>query len=337
MDGLFLTSRHGRFGHPRNSRYAENQQVTDRYAKWKAKLGRDLLTCIQQKNAATVKACLEQQADPGVMNEVLYACIRSKVDLAAEDVKQRTPLDEALEVGQRSHLPADVIVPLLAAGKEAKEVVFELQRSLPKWRQALSTVLECCTLPVSLVQEDALQVLIESWCFTGDRGGPPSKVQELRRALFTCVAKNNVGGVTCPNTNPECKTRGRKGPSMPKFYCEYCDMFLTHSGLTGRRQHLTGRRHINNKIEFYQMLIREKGLTPPIYPPPPGMVLPMPKLPAAATPKPAATAGLPGIGLPGMLPTMPKLPGVPALPGIGLPGMPGLLPGMPKMPGVAVK
>ena len=196
--------------------YAENQQVTDRYAKWKAKLGRDLLTCIQQKNAATVKACLEQQADPGVMdlasgssalhfatkmgdlqvmNEVLYACIRSKVDLAAEDVKQRTPLDEALEVGQRSHLPADVIVPLLAAGKEAKEVVFELQRSLPKWRQALSTVLECCTLPVSLVQEDALQVLIESWCFTGDRGGPPSKVQELRRALFTCVAKNNVGGV----------------------------------------------------------------------------------------------------------------------------------------------
>ena len=105
----------------------------------------------------------------------------------------------------------------LNSRQEAKEVVFELQRSLPKWRQvwvplcsaqtwllacqnswifqrfteALSTVLECCTLPVSLVdisgdsavpswkswvqlvlgmgfyptevQEDALQVLIESW------------------------------------------------------------------------------------------------------------------------------------------------------------------------------
>merc|ERR1712066_752173 len=86
--------------------------------------------------------------------------------------------------------------------------------------------------------------------------------------------------------------------TMPKFYCEYCDLFLTHSGLNGRRQHLTGRRHINNKIEYYQMLIREKGLTPPIYPPPPGMVLPMPKLPGAG----AAPAGLP------------KLPGLPGLP-----------------------
>lgn len=108
---------------------------------------------------------------------------------------------------------------LIQQRQEAKEVVFELQRSLPKWRQAwvpvlsapqltfwhvkihgffqrfeaLSTVLECCTFPVSLVdisgdsavasffkswvqlvlggitfyptevQEDALQVLIESW------------------------------------------------------------------------------------------------------------------------------------------------------------------------------
>mmetsp|Transcript_7335 Transcript_7335/g.13301 ORF Transcript_7335/g.13301 Transcript_7335/m.13301 type:complete len:119 (-) Transcript_7335:79-435(-) len=117
---------------------------------------------------------------------------------------------------------------------------------------------------------------------------------------------------------------------MPKFYCEYCDMFLTHSGLTGRRQHLTGRRHINNKIEYYQMLIREKGLTPPIYPPPPGMVLPMPKMPTAAAPKPAI-----GGMLPGMLPGMPKLPGaLPTLPGMGLAGMPGLMPGMPKMPGM---
>merc|ERR1711918_156813 len=103
---------------------------------------------------------------------------------------------------------------------------------------------------------------------------------------------------------------------------EYCDMFLTHSGLSGRRQHLTGRRHINNKIEYYQMLIREKGLTPPIYPPPPGMVLPMPKIPS-------------GPGAPGGLPGLPKLPGMPGMG--GLPGMPpgmGGLPGLAKLPGM---
>eukprot|EP00931_Biecheleriopsis_adriatica_P057549 TRINITY_DN34152_c0_g1_i2.p2 TRINITY_DN34152_c0_g1~~TRINITY_DN34152_c0_g1_i2.p2 ORF type:complete len:132 (-),score=29.41 TRINITY_DN34152_c0_g1_i2:77-472(-) len=120
---------------------------------------------------------------------------------------------------------------------------------------------------------------------------------------------------------------------MPKFYCEYCDMFLTHSGLTGRRQHLTGRRHINNKIEYYQMLIRDKGLTPPIYPPPPGMVLPMPKLPGAAAAKPGGPAALGG------LPGMPKLPGPVGLPGMpgmgmGMAALPGLMPGMPKLPGM---
>ncbi|CAL1164828.1 unnamed protein product [Cladocopium goreaui] len=196
--------------------YHETTSVTDRHRKWRAKLGRDLLTSIEQRNVAIVKSCLEQQADPGVvdlksgcgalhlaarigdcevMNEILHACIRSKVDLTSEDASQRTPLDEALEVGQRSHLPADVIVPLLAAGKEAREIVSELQGSLEKWRQALRIMLECCSFPVSMAQEDAMQVLMESWSFTGERGGPPSKVQELRIALFTCVVKNNVAGV----------------------------------------------------------------------------------------------------------------------------------------------
>ena len=34
----------------------------------KLRLGRDLLTSIGQKNVALVKACLEQQADPGVVD-----------------------------------------------------------------------------------------------------------------------------------------------------------------------------------------------------------------------------------------------------------------------------
>ncbi|CAE7423745.1 unnamed protein product, partial [Symbiodinium pilosum] len=132
---------------------------------------------------------------------------------------------------------------------------------------------------------------------------------------------------------------GSKGfPAMPKrFYDDYSDMYLKNSSLAGRKQHMSGRRHINNKIEYWQMLIREKGLTPPIYPPPPGMVLPMPRM--AANPPVGGPAGLPKLGA---LPGMPGLPGM--LPGLGLSGlMPGLpgnlgLPGMPKagaVPGMA--
>eukprot|EP00927_Polykrikos_kofoidii_P074606 TRINITY_DN70620_c0_g1_i1.p1 TRINITY_DN70620_c0_g1~~TRINITY_DN70620_c0_g1_i1.p1 ORF type:complete len:136 (-),score=15.65 TRINITY_DN70620_c0_g1_i1:190-597(-) len=127
---------------------------------------------------------------------------------------------------------------------------------------------------------------------------------------------------------------------MPKFYCEYCDLYLTHSGLSGRRQHLTGRRHINNKIEYYQLLIKEKGLTPPIYPPPPGMCLPAPSLKtglaALGLPNHPGTAGLP------RLPGFPALPNFPGMGGLGCGGgllgnrTPGLggMPGFPRMPGM---
>jgi len=46
-----------------------------------------------------------------------------------------------------------------------------------------------------------------------------------------------------------------------------------HSSLAGRRQHNAGRKHINNKIEYYQNLIREKGVTPPMYAAPPSFAM----------------------------------------------------------------
>ncbi|OII77995.1 U1 zinc finger domain-containing protein [Cryptosporidium andersoni] len=51
---------------------------------------------------------------------------------------------------------------------------------------------------------------------------------------------------------------------MPKFYCDYCDIYLTHSSTGGRRQHSLGRKHINNKIEFYRNLIKDPNFDPPI-------------------------------------------------------------------------
>lgn len=62
---------------------------------------------------------------------------------------------------------------------------------------------------------------------------------------------------------------------MPKFYCEYCGIYLTHSSPGGRKQHSLGRKHINAKVDYYQSkqaiyvalicteLVREHFFQPP--------------------------------------------------------------------------
>ena len=42
---------------------------------------------------------------------------------------------------------------------------------------------------------------------------------------------------------------------MPKYFCEYCGIYLTHSSPLGRYQHSHGRKHINNKIEYYSQFL----------------------------------------------------------------------------------
>lgn len=51
---------------------------------------------------------------------------------------------------------------------------------------------------------------------------------------------------------------------MPKFYCDYCDIYLTHSSTNGRKQHRLGRKHINNKIDHYKKVIKTPGFSPPL-------------------------------------------------------------------------
>jgi U1 small nuclear ribonucleoprotein C len=45
---------------------------------------------------------------------------------------------------------------------------------------------------------------------------------------------------------------------MPKYFCEYCGIYLIHSGPWGRRQHNTGKKHIQNKIDYYNQIIQEQ-------------------------------------------------------------------------------
>ena len=44
---------------------------------------------------------------------------------------------------------------------------------------------------------------------------------------------------------------------MPNFFCEYCGIYLKHSSPFGRKQHARGRKHIQNKVEYYKQFLIE--------------------------------------------------------------------------------
>ncbi|KAH8785297.1 U1 zinc finger-domain-containing protein [Diaporthe sp. PMI_573] len=39
---------------------------------------------------------------------------------------------------------------------------------------------------------------------------------------------------------------------MPKFFCDYCDVYLTHDSMSVRKAHNSGRNHLRNVIDYYQ-------------------------------------------------------------------------------------
>eukprot|EP00096_Caligus_rogercresseyi_P015007 TRINITY_DN7461_c0_g1_i1.p1 TRINITY_DN7461_c0_g1~~TRINITY_DN7461_c0_g1_i1.p1 ORF type:complete len:144 (-),score=62.16 TRINITY_DN7461_c0_g1_i1:178-609(-) len=98
---------------------------------------------------------------------------------------------------------------------------------------------------------------------------------------------------------------------MPKYFCDYCDTYLTHDSPSVRKTHCSGRKHKENVKFYYQKWMEEQAQS----------------LIDATTA--AFKAGkLPGVGIP---PPPPNAGGVPGGGGSGLPpGMPPpLRPGMP--------
>ncbi|KAI7817885.1 U1 zinc finger-domain-containing protein, partial [Kickxella alabastrina] len=45
---------------------------------------------------------------------------------------------------------------------------------------------------------------------------------------------------------------------MPKYYCDYCDIFLTHDSVSVRKAHNTGWKHINQVAAYYHGLDHDK-------------------------------------------------------------------------------
>jgi U1 small nuclear ribonucleoprotein C len=152
---------------------------------------------------------------------------------------------------------------------------------------------------------------------------------------------------------------------MPRFYCEYCEIFLTHSSAHGRRQHNSGRKHIMCVIDYYanyQLQLRDQAGAPL----PAGFAAgalaacaatlcaraasARPQARALIIRAPGATRRSPAagvsVGMPappplpqpgaassmfGNLPAAPPMPFAPPRPGMGMPGMggmPGAMPGM---------
>ncbi|CAH0053079.1 unnamed protein product [Clonostachys solani] len=150
---------------------------------------------------------------------------------------------------------------------------------------------------------------------------------------------------------------------MPKFFCDYCDVYLTHDSMSVRRAHNSGRNHLRNVVDYYQQIGHEKaqsvidsitssyaaegqahanpmlphnqpGHNFPPFPFPGGAPPPFPGMPGA--PPGQLPQGLPPPpgGRGGPMPPFPPGPNnMPPMPPGGLPFPPGQFPPFPPPPG----
>ncbi|GJQ84281.1 hypothetical protein Trydic_g5222 [Trypoxylus dichotomus] len=139
---------------------------------------------------------------------------------------------------------------------------------------------------------------------------------------------------------------------MPKYYCDYCDTYLTHDSPSVRKTHCTGRKHKDNVKFYYQKWMEEQAqhlidattaafkagkiANNPFAPPGKGVAIPPPaQLTMGQRP---AGPGAPGMMPPGMppggpMPPMMMGPHGPVPPMMGMrPPMMGMMPMGPMGP-----
>ncbi|KTW28165.1 hypothetical protein T552_02024 [Pneumocystis carinii B80] len=137
---------------------------------------------------------------------------------------------------------------------------------------------------------------------------------------------------------------------MPRYYCDYCDVFLTHDSASVRKAHNAGKNHLTNVREYYQEIGHEKAQNvidsitkayenQPVMLPLPGMFppmiagmppLPMPGLPGPLPPHP----GMLDTALPPPIPGMPFPPPFVPPPRLNLPFPGGFVPPSVPPPGI---
>ena len=97
---------------------------------------------------------------------------------------------------------------------------------------------------------------------------------------------------------------------MPKYYCDYCDTYLTHDQTSVRKTHCSGRKHKENVKFYYQKWMEDQaqnlidattaafkaGKLPGGVPPPGGVSIPPPMNMRPGMPPPPGMPGMPPPG-----------------------------------------
>ena len=90
---------------------------------------------------------------------------------------------------------------------------------------------------------------------------------------------------------------------MPKFYCDYCDTYLTHNTPSVRKTHCNGRKHKENVKLYYQKWMEDQAQSLIDATTAAFMKGKIGKYPGNAIPPPQSLGGppmRPGMGPPGM-------------------------------------
>ena len=109
---------------------------------------------------------------------------------------------------------------------------------------------------------------------------------------------------------------GSKKKAMPRDFCDYCDVYLTHDSAPGRKQHIRGWKHRENVKQYYEVYMKayydqNTVINPGILPRAPGMLSSMPR---------------PGLVNPALMPPPPRFNFMPPPPGSVPPPPPGSVP-----------
>ncbi|XP_065200958.1 U1 small nuclear ribonucleoprotein C-like [Planococcus citri] len=126
---------------------------------------------------------------------------------------------------------------------------------------------------------------------------------------------------------------------MPKYYCDYCDTYLTHDSPSVRKTHCQGRKHKDNVKFYYQKWMEDQAqqlidATTALYKAGKIAANPFSNQKGVAIPPPASLAvppGLPPMPPMGMPPGMPQAMMAPPLPGMPPPGVGMMVPPIPQV------